>query len=157
MLLGLMSQYFFGVTIFVLSIFLVLLVLVQRGRGGGIAGALGGPGGQSAFGTKAGDVFTRITIGVAAAWIFLCATSVYFLKVKKLSTNNNRAAVSATIGGDETGVDGTDSGLGSGTTDIGEGNEAATLETPPSEAGSADESNASTGSDEDATTSENNN
>ena len=47
-------------------------MLVQRGRGGGLAGALGGMGGQSAFGTKAGDMFTRITVGVAAFWIVLC-------------------------------------------------------------------------------------
>lgn len=58
------------------SLFLILLVLVQRGRGGGLAGALGGMGGQSAFGTKAGDLFTRITIGVAAFWVLLCAVTV---------------------------------------------------------------------------------
>jgi len=51
------------------SIFLVLLVLIQRGRGGGLAGALGGMGGYSAFGTRAGDIFTRITIVAAAFWI----------------------------------------------------------------------------------------
>lgn len=62
------------------AVFLILLVLVQRGRGGGLAGALGGMGGQSAFGTKAGDVFTRITIVVAAFWIILCAVSVKFLR-----------------------------------------------------------------------------
>jgi len=58
------------------SIFLILLVLIQRGRGGGLAGAFGGLGGQSAFGTKAGDLFTRVTIGVAAFWIVLCVISV---------------------------------------------------------------------------------
>ena len=73
MLIGVFSQYLFGIAIFVTSVFLVMLVLVQRGRGGGLVGALGGPGGQSALGTKAGDVFTRITIVVAAIWIFLCA------------------------------------------------------------------------------------
>jgi preprotein translocase subunit SecG len=36
-------------------------------------------GGQSAFGTKAGDLFTRITIGVAAAWIVLCIVSIKVL------------------------------------------------------------------------------
>ena len=51
------------------SIFLILLVLIQRGRGGGVAGALGGMGGYSAFGTRAGDIFTRITIVAAAFWI----------------------------------------------------------------------------------------
>jgi preprotein translocase subunit SecG len=62
------------------GLFLILLVLVQRGRGGGLAGALGGMGGQSAFGTKAGDLFTRITIVTAAVWILLCAASVKYYK-----------------------------------------------------------------------------
>jgi preprotein translocase subunit SecG len=62
-----------------LALFLSLLVLVQRGRGGGLAGALGGMGGQSAFGTKAGDLFTRVTIGVAAVWILLCMLSIKVL------------------------------------------------------------------------------
>jgi preprotein translocase subunit SecG len=53
------------------SIFLILLVLIQRGRGGGLAGALGGMGGYSAFGTRAGDMFTRITVGTACFWILL--------------------------------------------------------------------------------------
>ena len=56
----------FGILMFATALFLILLVLVQRGRGGGLSGALGGMGGQSAFGTKAGDLFTRITIGAAA-------------------------------------------------------------------------------------------
>lgn len=81
-----MLQYFFGIGIFLVSIFLVLLVLVQRGRGGGLAGALGGPGGQSAFGTKAGDLFTWITIWVAVAWIVLCSLSVIVLKPRALPT-----------------------------------------------------------------------
>lgn len=61
------------------GLFLIGLVLLQRGRGGGLAGAFGGMGGQSAFGTKAGDVFTKITIVVASAWILLCAGSVLAL------------------------------------------------------------------------------
>lgn len=67
------------VLLFVTSLFLILLVLIQRGRGGGLAGAFGGLGGQSAFGTKAGDLFTRVTIVVAAFWIILCAASVKLL------------------------------------------------------------------------------
>jgi preprotein translocase subunit SecG len=63
---------------FLTAVFLILLVLVQRGRGGGLAGALGGMGGQSAFGTKAGDLFTRITIGVAAVWIVLSCFAVWY-------------------------------------------------------------------------------
>lgn len=69
-----MAQYAFGLLMFITAVFLILLVLVQRGRGGGLAGAFGGAGGQSAFGTKAGDLFTRITMGVATFWILLCST-----------------------------------------------------------------------------------
>lgn len=70
---------FFGWMMALLSIFLILLVLVQRGRGGGLTGALGGPGGQSAFGSKAGDMFTRVTFGVAGVWIALCALAMFSL------------------------------------------------------------------------------
>jgi preprotein translocase subunit SecG len=62
-----------GTYLSILAIFLILLVLVQRGRGGGLTGALGGMGGSSAFGAKAGDIFTRITIVVAGIWIASCA------------------------------------------------------------------------------------
>jgi preprotein translocase subunit SecG len=65
--------FLFGTLLLVLAIFLILLVLVQRGRGGGLTGALGGMGGSSAFGAKAGDVFTRITIVVAGIWIAVSA------------------------------------------------------------------------------------
>lgn len=55
----------------VVSLFLILLVLIQRGKGGGLAGAFGGAGGSSAFGSRAGDTFTRVTIYVAAVWLLL--------------------------------------------------------------------------------------
>ncbi|MDA0283112.1 MAG: preprotein translocase subunit SecG [Planctomycetota bacterium] len=58
-----------------ISALLILVVLLQRGRGGGLAGAFGGLGGQSAFGTKAGDVFTKITIGLVTVWVLLAGIS----------------------------------------------------------------------------------
>ena len=63
------------------AVFLIVLVLIQRGKGGGLAGAFGGMGGQSAFGTKAGDLFTKVTIGVATFWIILCIVMVKVLGV----------------------------------------------------------------------------
>jgi preprotein translocase subunit SecG len=69
----------FAIFLILVSVFLILLVLVQRGRGGGLTGALGGMGGQSAFGTKAGDTFTRITIGAATVWIVLSLFAVKLL------------------------------------------------------------------------------
>ncbi len=56
------------VCLVIVSVFLILVILIQRGRGGGLVGALGGAGGSSAFGTKAGDVFTKFTIYVAVVW-----------------------------------------------------------------------------------------
>jgi preprotein translocase subunit SecG len=61
------------------SVFLVCLVLIQRGKGGGLAGAFGGPGGSSAFGAKAGDIFTRITIITAGVWIALAMLQVILI------------------------------------------------------------------------------
>ncbi len=65
-----------------LGLFMMLIVLIQRGRGGGLAGAFGGAGGSSAFGTKAGDVFTKITIVVAVLWFSLAGISGMVLRAK---------------------------------------------------------------------------
>src|SRR5881394_3773159 len=73
------GHYFFAISLMLLSLFMVLVILVQRGRGGGLTGALGGMGGQSAFGTKAGDLFTRITIVVAAIWVLLAMAALKVL------------------------------------------------------------------------------
>jgi preprotein translocase subunit SecG len=57
--------------VLIVGLFLILLVLIQRGKGGGLIGALGGSGGSSPFGSRAGDQFTRITIYVAGIWLLL--------------------------------------------------------------------------------------
>ena len=50
------------ITLFIIvSIFLILIVLIQKGRGGGLASAFGGGGGNTAFGSKTGDVLTWAT------------------------------------------------------------------------------------------------
>jgi preprotein translocase subunit SecG len=69
---------FLAIILSLLAIFLILLILVQRGRGGGLAGALGGMGGSSAFGAKAGDVFTRITVITASVWILLSLFALFW-------------------------------------------------------------------------------
>ena len=66
-----------------LSIFLVGLVLIQRGKGGGLIGALGGAGGSSPFGSRAGDQFTRLTIYIAIGWLFLT-----MIQVKAIQNDN---------------------------------------------------------------------
>lgn len=59
----------------IFGIFLIIIILLQKGRGGGLAGAFGGAGGQSALGTKAGDVFTKITVVMAVIWVILAGVS----------------------------------------------------------------------------------
>ncbi len=90
-----MLQFLYGLLLFVTAIFLILLVLVQRGRGGGLAGALGGMGGQSAFGAKAGDTFTKITMWAATFWILLCMSSVVLLNRPERKLNPGGDAMSA--------------------------------------------------------------
>ncbi len=65
------------------GLFLIGVVLIQRGKGGGLAGAFGGVGGSSPFGSKAGDAFTRFTIYVAAAWILLIMVQVRVMNGNK--------------------------------------------------------------------------
>lgn len=72
---------YLSVTVLMITgVLMVFIILLQRGRGGGLAGAFGGAGGQSALGTKAGDVFTRITIGLAVVWVFFACVSIYALR-----------------------------------------------------------------------------
>ena len=92
-----------GLLMCVTSLFLICLVLLQRGRGGGLSGAFGGAGGQSAFGTKAADVFTKFTIGTAAVWIALCI-GLIFVSSNNSSSFSNFDAVpdTTTVGTSET-------------------------------------------------------
>jgi preprotein translocase subunit SecG len=96
-------RFLLGLFLILSSLFLILLVLIQRGRGGGLAGAFGGAGGQSAFGTKAGDVFTKITIGVAAFWILLCILALNVLGRQESKFSASTLGTSAPIGTDATG------------------------------------------------------
>lgn len=54
-----------------LGLIIILTILIQKGKGGGLVGAFGGAGGSSPFGSKAGDMFTRITIGMVVFWMLL--------------------------------------------------------------------------------------
>jgi preprotein translocase subunit SecG len=60
-----------NIVILIVGLLLIGIVLLQRGKGGGLAGAFGGAGGSSAFGSRAGDQFTRVTLILAAVWILL--------------------------------------------------------------------------------------
>ena len=81
-----------------ISVVLIGLILLQRGRGGGLVGALSGLGGQSAFGTKAGDTFTRITIAVAAIWVLLAGVHGQVLRARTEKFKNETEQKEKEIG-----------------------------------------------------------
>jgi preprotein translocase subunit SecG len=60
------------ITLFVAVCFLlIMIVLIQKGRGGGLAGAFGGAGGNTAFGAKTGDVLTWVTSILFGVFVLL--------------------------------------------------------------------------------------
>ena len=78
-----------------LGLLLMLIVLIQRGKGGGLAGAFGGAGGSSPFGSRAADQFVRITLWLAGVWVLVIMIHV---KVVKFDTAE-AAKTSVTTGG----------------------------------------------------------
>src|ERR1700709_258070 len=59
-------------TLFVIiSLMLILIILIQKGRGGGLASAFGGAGGHTAFGAKTGDVLTWATSIIFRVFLLL--------------------------------------------------------------------------------------
>lgn len=74
--------------VILISLLLMLIILIQRGKGGGLAGAFGGAGGSSAFGSRAGDAFTKITLYTAAVWVL-----VIMIHVKIAGNDGNQPEV----------------------------------------------------------------
>ena len=58
------------------SVLLVGVVLLQKGRGGGLSGAFGGAGGHSAFGTRTGDMLTWVTVALIGLFLLLAIVAV---------------------------------------------------------------------------------
>src|SRR6476661_1332872 len=71
--------YVIDVLFIVLAVFLILLVLIQKGRGGGLSSAFGGgAGGHTAFGSKTGDVLTWATSIVFGVFLLLAVAANLF-------------------------------------------------------------------------------
>ena len=63
-----------------LGFILMVVVLIQRGKGGGLAGAFGGAGGSSPFGSRAADAFVKVTLYLAAVWVLFIMIHVKVVK-----------------------------------------------------------------------------
>jgi preprotein translocase subunit SecG len=53
------------------SVVLILVVLIQKGKGGGLSGAFAGGMASGILGSKTGDVLTWVTISVASSFIIV--------------------------------------------------------------------------------------
>src|SRR5947209_20228146 len=79
--------FFLGLTItlfVIVCLILIGLVLIQKGRGGGLASAFSGGGGNTAFGAKTGDVLTWATSIVFG--VFLVLAIILNLMTRQSST-----------------------------------------------------------------------
>jgi protein translocase SecG subunit len=79
-----------------LSLFLILLVLIQKGRGGGLSSAFSGGGGNTAFGSKTGDVLTWTTAAVFGVFMLL-AVALNLVANAKQDRLNQSAANAASV------------------------------------------------------------
>jgi len=63
------------------TLMLIGIILIQKGKGGGLGGAFGGAGGGGGLlGTKTGDFLTWVTIGLVFMFFFLAILLVKFGK-----------------------------------------------------------------------------
>ena len=155
------KMFIMEVLLFVVSLWLIFLVLIQRGKGGGLTGALGGSGGSSAFGAKAGDAFTKVTIVSAAIWIFLCMLTIAWVNPPPkpdASAANNGAVMESAEGdsegdsegdaeGDAEGDDSIEGGAGAMSTSGAGGSSSATEDAGSGADTSAAESDSDTSND----------
>ncbi|MCX5692251.1 MAG: preprotein translocase subunit SecG [Candidatus Omnitrophica bacterium] len=58
----------------IISLFLIAVILLQAGKGGGLADTFGGSQMQSLFGTKSTTVLTKLTAVCAIGFIATCIT-----------------------------------------------------------------------------------
>jgi preprotein translocase subunit SecG len=67
--------------LFILSaVALVLIILIQKGRGGGLSSAFGGGGAGGLLGSKTGDFLTWVTIGFVGAFLLLAVVMAKYYK-----------------------------------------------------------------------------
>lgn len=103
MILAAWYHIIFSVFFAFLAILLMLVILLQRGKGVGLAGAFGGAGGNTAFGAKTGDVLTWATIALAGVFLIAAAILNLFVFTPPASTFRTAAPTgnSTTVPPDE--------------------------------------------------------
>jgi len=71
----------FALVLFIISAtLLILIILVQKGKGGGLSGAFGGGMAGGVLGSKTGDFLTWVTIGLVGLFLFLAVIMAKYYK-----------------------------------------------------------------------------
>ena len=96
--------FYLTITLFIIvCLFMILLILIQKGRGGGLASAFGGAGGNTAFGSKTGDVLTWATSVVFGVFVLLAVVLNLFANARHdaaaSASNTNNATPAAPVRG----------------------------------------------------------
>jgi len=94
---------------FVLTcLFMMLVILIQKPKGGGLSGAFGGAGGgsaQAAFGAKVGDVLTWLTVAFFVLFVLLGMGLTWTINptVAQHKAEAAQAPATQTVGGEAAG------------------------------------------------------
>jgi preprotein translocase subunit SecG len=71
---------FVAVLFVLVCIILILVVLMQKGRGGGLSGAFAGGMASGLLGSKTGDFLTWVTVGLVSVFLILAVLMARFYK-----------------------------------------------------------------------------
>lgn len=74
------------------AVSLILIILIQKGKGGGLSSAFGGGAAGGVLGTKTGDFLTWATIMLVAVFLFLAVLMAKFYKPTVSEYNSSQPA-----------------------------------------------------------------
>jgi len=108
----------------VISVFMMLVILIQKPKGGGLSGAFGGAGGSdtSFVGAKVGDFLTILTVGCFLAFLLLGMGLTWAINPTENSAaaaQNATAGAGAGVGAGATAPPTTGNGAGSAAVEAG--------------------------------------
>lgn len=80
---------------------LILIILVQKGKGGGLSSAFGGGMSGGVLGSKTGDFLTWVTISLVAVFLLLAVVMAKFYKPSVDDIGGNAAQATAPVDANE--------------------------------------------------------
>ena len=98
------TQWLLAALLIGICLLMMLVILLQKGRGQGLSGAFGGGGGGGAFGAKTGDIFTWVTIVFAGLFLLITVVSNFAFDETPIPPS------ATTLTGDDTGTTDTPTG-----------------------------------------------